>query len=432
MQLLKVKTGLHHVVKNSGWFGLKKQLTMLVGPPGSGKTTILRALHAINPLPAQNIGNPFSDYPQYFYTRGFRRKVDFAKKTAAIGVYVCSDDLRAKLAKIDPALYETDRIEVGRRLDLSRWITFVEISSSSRWSELRDDFIKINKHIIAFPAAAGFSEQSAKINALNSTDRVKGETMELLGEWLEKCASLVGGSIPDVFERFRFVVYRAKRFQRAKKIVAEHLPYFIYCSGDFLLNSQSQLSALDQATESVTQAFIDSPDYCLKQLLGKDDTPKVDRHKLNDLFAKLNKQIKSIHPESSHTIDGDVTNNDILVLYRVNNVGERFPVDQGDTIFQWLTGLALLLLCCPTTAAGKPVLLLDEPDKIMHDAQKKMLRRAIDHLAQNYQIVMATKSKSMLNEDDADCLRVLLESEDGTGTFVKAVSNMEEIKGLVE
>ena len=70
---------------------------------------------------------------------GHTRRINPAKRTIALAVFNATPDLVQELSSIGDWFYETDRIEVGRRFDYSRWINFVELASSTRWSEISSD-----------------------------------------------------------------------------------------------------------------------------------------------------------------------------------------------------------------------------------------------------------------------------------------------------
>ena len=65
MKLLKFKISGHYAVKDSGWVSVHSTRTILAGPHGAGKTTILRALQSINPPAGGGSITPFDDFPQY-------------------------------------------------------------------------------------------------------------------------------------------------------------------------------------------------------------------------------------------------------------------------------------------------------------------------------------------------------------------------------
>ena len=49
MQLQKARVQNYRAIRDSGWFGVESDKTILVGPNEAGKTVLLRALQQINP-----------------------------------------------------------------------------------------------------------------------------------------------------------------------------------------------------------------------------------------------------------------------------------------------------------------------------------------------------------------------------------------------
>ncbi len=242
MKLIKAKVAGHHVVKNSGWFSLNKKLTILAGPDGSGKTTILKSLLTINPVEVQEQFYTLSDYPDHFFTKGYRRQINPSKKTIAFGVFTCSRKLLYRLGAIDPVLFETDRIEVGRRLDLSRWITFVEIATSTRWSEIAEDFYSFRDFLTSQTGTQELSDRFDLIKALKKTDRIKGEAAEKLNSLLKDAEKFIDAKHRSLFDSIHFGVNRSERFKNARQDVSENLPFFYYFSGSQLLQTEFDLT----------------------------------------------------------------------------------------------------------------------------------------------------------------------------------------------
>ena len=210
----------------SRWFDLSPHLNLFHYPDDLGRAAFLRTLATINPPSSCRSAKTFADFPLSIDQQGHTRRIRPKKRTVALAIFNSTPDLVKELAAIDPHLYETDRIEVGRRLDYSRWINFVEISSSTRWSEISSGI----SHLI------DLTEKNAQkrtcpfatlVNSLKASDRIKDGLDNRLADWLTSLPDTISASSPQLIETMLDAVRRAEHFHRARAIVERRLPLFI-------------------------------------------------------------------------------------------------------------------------------------------------------------------------------------------------------------
>lgn len=352
MKLLKAKVAGHHVVLNSGWFPIDKTLTIVAGVDGAGKSTILKGLLTLNPIPAQQKFNTFVDYPKYFHTNVYRKKIDTGKKTAALGVFTCSDTLLNQLVTIDPVLYGTDRVEVGRRLDLSRWITFVEIATSTRWSEIAKDTFALQEFVVTQTTSQKLLEQFEQCTLLKNTNRINGEIATNLGSWLNNIEKFINAIHRTLFDRVRFGVYRADRFIKARQAVADHLPYFLYFSGSHLLKPEIDLSKRNK----IDKSFVHSLDL--------ESKASPNSKKIKTCESRVNTLLKKYWPAVPTQISFEVDGN-MLILSVKNSGNNTIPFNKAAPVFLLQVSLTIALLANIDKSPGNLILLLDEPDSNM-------------------------------------------------------------------
>lgn len=334
MYLTKAKICGHQIIKNSSWFQFSRHLTFLAGPCGSGKTSLLRILQTINPHPLQNFDNPFATFPDHFLTKGYKRIVDPRKKTAALAIFKSNDEMRNQLAEIERSLINTDKIEVGRRLDWSRWLSFVEISSSTRWSEIEDKVAALTHHIADQSILSGLKTEFPELSQLTATDRVKGEAMHLLGNWLTAIKPHLAEKENDLFNSTLHSVYRYQRMRAAKKVVSSQLPSFLYLRSNLLLNtplSLSRLLAQQQQPSPILEEF--SANFLAHHLFSH--TPSIDPKRISHFLDRLADRVEILSHSAdrlTHTLDGDT-----LTLYQKRPTGQQLPLSEaGGTGNGWL------------------------------------------------------------------------------------------------
>ncbi len=217
------------------WIHLKAGLNLVsFASPETGRR-FLQAVQTINPPYDCRSVMPFADYPLQERRNGYTRQISPGRRTIAMSVFNTEPDLVRELGEITPLLYETDRIEVGRRLDYRRWINFVEIASSTRWGEVSADIQHLleNEHTSARDRKA--IHQLIKV--LDDSDRIKGDLAEQLESWLIKlnCMNLEGAHIDDILEQVR----RSSCFSEARGVVEKKLPHLVMIEPEKIASAET-------------------------------------------------------------------------------------------------------------------------------------------------------------------------------------------------
>lgn len=396
MRLLRAKVGGHFVLQNSGWFTVHPGCTSIAGPTGSGKSTLLRALRSVNPPDGEQAA-PFADFPRFGEKAGSRRKVLVAQKTAVLAVFVCHDGLRENLASIDPVYRQTDRIEVGRKLDNSRWITFVEIAASGRWSEVEKEILPLRELGGEGEAEelAGFLRENAR---LRSADRVKGRLAERVNELLDR----VAGHAPSEEQRqhlnkARLIVRRAAHYQEAVRRVQESLPVFVFLDRDSLWSGGIDFDA--SATKAAVQkagrtSCVDSflPD--LLGLAGEDRESTAARLRGRDpglasAFRLLGERLQVYLPDQSLHLAPSRADDRLEILAAANRA-DFMPVAQLAAPRRWMLSCALCACYYREHQGQEVIFLLDEPDSGLAAAEKRELAASLGHLSGSHQLLACT------------------------------------------
>ncbi len=214
--------GLGKVI-DSQWFEIGDGLSFFALPEDFHRQGFLEALQTINPPYLIQQEEPFREYPHITRQGRFQKRVRPHRRTIAFAIFTAQPGFVEKLAEITPHLYETDRIEVGRRFDYSRWVNFVEIAGSSRWSEIRREVMALTaKNSNAFSRSLQES-----IKSLQPTDRVIDDFRERLHHaLLQVLENERNGEKRKRLYELCFTVQRQEHFQLAKSCVKKHLPRF--------------------------------------------------------------------------------------------------------------------------------------------------------------------------------------------------------------
>jgi hypothetical protein len=237
VRLIQTKVRCVEGVRDTEWFVPGRETTVIFGPKGSGKKHLLLAMEGLNPLYEITEETPFARHPEVWQQGSYTRRVIPEKKTAVFMVFSSEPDLVRELDSIDPALIETNRIEVGRRLDYSRWITFVEISASSRWSEIVEQMQQLHTLSASMNNLPESVVQSDVFAALVGTDRIKGTVADECREWLNAVGSCLPVESKTLVDKCLHIVDRAERFRTAREKVEQWLPPTICLCPEHMVQS---------------------------------------------------------------------------------------------------------------------------------------------------------------------------------------------------
>lgn len=261
MKLLKARIRGVGALSESAWFELSPRLNLFqfAGPGGAalGKK-FLRILQTINPPYAVCARQPFADFPQSITVGGQTRRINPAKKTIVLAVFNTTADLVRELSPLGDWFYETDRIEVGRRLDYSRWVNFVELASSTRYSEISSALAEL-LGLARQLAPAGMAPPVA-LATLQPTERIVGPLQDQLLQWLHQLPPKVQQSAEQQIAATRTAILRAAHFQDARVLVRRHLPPLVVLGVEpELLSVASLLQLIARQTEPGKEhSFIDT------------------------------------------------------------------------------------------------------------------------------------------------------------------------------
>ncbi|MEE4241015.1 MAG: hypothetical protein V2I36_06085 [Desulfopila sp.] len=243
--------GLGNVIE-SQWFEVGSSLTFFAVPESFNRQGFLEALQTINPPYNIEKIDPFRNYPTITRQGKFQKRVRPHRRTIAYAIFTAQPLLVEELAEITPHLYEADRIEVGRRFNYSRWVNFVEIAGSSRWSEISREVLSLaSENSLLFPAS-----RMDQLNILKETDRVEDDLREYLNAVLLQMLQSESQQKKGKLHELRFAVQRQKHFANARKYVKEQLPLFhLIDSYTFAMPCSQRVAEISRFVEGIVYDF---------------------------------------------------------------------------------------------------------------------------------------------------------------------------------
>ncbi|HKJ64793.1 MAG TPA: hypothetical protein VJ969_05290 [Desulfopila sp.] len=219
LQNIRVR-GLGDVIE-SNWVEIGKKTSFFSLPGGFNRKGFLHALQTVNPPYVCRKQKPFVHYPLITRQGKYTKRVRPHRRTISFAIFVGTPQIVEELAVYTPHLYETDRIEVGRRLDYSRWVNFVELAGSTRWSEVEDSI----QALVKTHGATLDPQLRASLNTLDGSDRIVNRLLEDLAGWLRFLVEKKREE-KEKIDQLLFFVERQHHFSRAKKFIRQRLPVF--------------------------------------------------------------------------------------------------------------------------------------------------------------------------------------------------------------
>ncbi len=289
MTLLMFRIIGHPAIANDSWIKVGKGLNVLKTFDAEQAKSLFKMLQTINPLHDSQKSDPFADLPLYTSINKETRRIIPVKKTAVIAIFAAPVQLIKKLAAIDPALFETDRIECGRRRDQSLWLNFVELSSSTRWSEIESSLRGLLSSM--GPDAVLVVERLQRTMAtLQGSDRIKGKLAVELRNQLEAFQQFLPENEQARLDQCLYAVDRSQHFRQAKDVVANNLPIFLTITGS-MLGYPGQKADGTPAMATSTTLF----DFLVKYL---EIRGHADENSLKQHLHQININLQAIGPGS--------------------------------------------------------------------------------------------------------------------------------------
>ena len=356
---------------DGGWFTLDPHLSLFHFPDDIGRAGFFQALETVNPPYSCRTAQPFVDFPQFTEQRGYQRRINAAKRTVAIAVFNTTPALVNDLAAIDPLFFSTDRIEAGRRLDYSRWINFVELAASSRWSEISAEIFRLLE--LCRAAAPDEAERLAGLlKALRPSDRITGELQHQLAHWLQNLPPELTADTPQQNGELLTTILRADHFQAARGIITRRLPLFIALG----IDPPPGLPPAPPAEGTLAKLL-----SLIRNKVENGKDPAF-LEALNDRLADM--PFTAIAPRLVRTPTGPAL---------LPGPGHRRESSPGPAsalaALQTATLLAIALshVVCQT----EPVLLFDSPERFLPPARHQELAEFIKHIAKTCQCLYGYK-----------------------------------------
>lgn len=464
MRLCEARVQSYRSIRDSGWFVVENDKTILVGPNEAGKTVVLQALQQIN-APEGNAGfDPLRDYPRSEYNDITSGKVDPSKVTIVRARFTLEPEDEAAL----PEEFRKCTFLVGRKLDNEPWCELEGGPGLTTYSKVKNDLTRLCAHIdgrlkSAEEGAAEPEKPSARLAEItrgwSKTTTIKRERAQGLSAWLDKVLPLVDeGNAAEQQRHDKLVAaveIEAAR-EAARMTLWERVPVFV------LFNNYSRvrpLIHLDHLAQRIESNLLDDEQYdygnvCLLKLLGfsarelsdfgkapepaagdssalKKYRSQLDErsYQLNAASIRLTDNIRSAWLPDAKRDEADrlrvQADGQYLKVVVEDDLGVEIELDQRSEGFQWLVSFFVVFFAETAEKYANAILLLDEPGLSLHGLKQRDFRKTISRLAKANQTLYTTHSPFLVGPDELDLVRVveMVTRRVGTKVHTKVIAD---------
>lgn len=373
MQLLQAKIRCLKHVADSGWFKPGRKLTILTGPRKESVSEVLRGLEVLNPLYEVEQIKPFADHPRTWQQGSYRRQVVREKKTAVTAVFSSNPSLVQALARLDDSLIQTDRIELGRRLDYSRWVSFVELPASARWSDISEKISALTDAIEDSVNSAN-ATNGAFIESCRNSDRIKGPLAQKCRDWLIRHSSNWSGEQYNLYRECLHEVDLHERFKLANRLIKEYLPPIVRLGPELLLRKEYRYAEFADGDSSEK----DPVTLLLKGIFDRFHLVRPTR----EILERLNMRMQEVASRYMIKMPGTTSTFEKEGFFSGYSPKENRQLDKRIKYIRLVCFLSEIL------CSRAPFLLLDGYDKGLTDMGRREFADFLSIIAERTQVLL--------------------------------------------
>jgi len=466
VRLKAVRVQKYRSVRDTGWFDVESNKTILVGANEAGKSAVLQAIQQLHRPDGVAGFEVLRDYPRSEYNDITTGKVD----PKAVEVVSAKFTLEpADLALLPPGFedvvytrsqyidnHASHEIEGGPERVVIR-------------AELKNDLLRLAAHADKQYSGESTETPSDRLKAVIaewgdnvylSTDR--GTAMR---GWLDSVVALINESDEKEMQRLaRLVDISSRPAGRAKalSVLDGRVPVFVLFNNYFRVRP---LIHLQHLADRLEQQLLDDAQYdygnqCLMALLGfsardlsnlgranepvatdgvalKSYRDQLDRrsYQLNAASVRLTDEIRGVWNPDTRRDEAErlrvQADGQYLKVVVEDDLGVEIELDQRSEGFQWLVSFFVVFFAEAADKHENAVLLLDEPGLSLHGLKQREFRSTISKLAEKNQTLYTTHSPFLVGPDELDRVRVVEMTNRKVGTKVHTTVTASDSASLL-
>lgn len=457
MRLWMARIQKYRSIRDTGWFEVEPDKTILVGPNEAGKTAILQALQQINPPPGTRGFHPLRDYPRSEYNDISTKRV----RPEDIAVVQAKFVLDPEDKEVLPEGFKDVTYVAIKKLDNSYWHRIEGGPAPKKYGDVRRDLGRLTSYVDSRVPASDEDEGQTAVpsreldqitQSWDDATAISEQEADALLAWMRKFLYLIDANDQGQEQRYEQLEQSLRVTHQTNQVLATlrgRLPLFVLFSNYFRVKPSLHLGHL---AKRIAESLLDDDAYdygnkCLLQLLGftawelsdlgrvnepdPSDTDALQRYKdqldqrsyqLNAASVRLTEEIRRVWSPTPDRAEADKlqvrADAQYLKVVVEDDLGVEVELDQRSEGFQWLVSFFVVFFAEAQDKHENAILLLDEPGLSLHGLKQREFRTTVSRLAEKNQVLYTTHSPFLVGPDELDRVRVVEMSDRGVGTTV--------------
>lgn len=450
MELKAYRITMYKCIIDSGWIEVSP-LTVLVGKNESGKTTLLKALHKLNPFRPE-------PYKREEWPRGRRDQRNDSQVVCEARFELNADEIAEIESLTGERLDENDvhvtrdyagKIEVifpGNFLnklhpnDIDNMLSGLPPIKEPISDAFREKARECLDCVQRMASEGRLSELSQiksthydALNAIINNEYTLDPTcaVEFINEYQENLQQIVE-KIPEL----------QSLHQKAHEYIINCLPVFIYMSDYRAFAGTADLNQVKQRKDSNTLSEEDNSLITILELAGlslDEEVQKVQsldreerQYDLADASSTLTRQITERWKQRKYEVEFRADGNQFYTFVKDDMDPSLIKLEERSKGFQWFFSFDLMFMHESNGTFKNCVILLDEPGLSLHpDAQTDLLKR-MEEYAKDNTLIYTTHLPFMIDLRYPERIRVLSESKEGTVVTESIIDSQPEGKLVLQ